>query len=198
MKGKMKTSRKQLLGTLLAAYAVVFLFVGVNRATGSRDYLPPDEQVRVTPAQLDSYTDFTRIVASGDFDLVVVRGDDWMVDYQPPGDGSGGFSATQAEQTLFLEGFGNRRESGRGRVTVSLPVLDELTAEFHTEVSVSDFDQRDMIITARNMRTLTLSGNTLDTIGLNIFFLREIRMVGNSIANEQLSISSSETLINRQ
>ena len=196
--GKMKKSRKMLLGTLLTAYAVIFVFVGVNRATENRDYLPADERVRTTQAELDSYTGYNRIVANGDYDLEVIRGDTWSVTYTPVDENRGALSATQTGQTLFLEGFGNRSDAGRGSVRVTLPALESLSADFHTLVTVDGFDQETLSITARNSRTLTLSGNVLDTLELDAIFLQEINYSGNTIDNEQLQISAGETFINRQ
>jgi hypothetical protein len=175
---------------------MIFILVGVNRATESRDYLPETQRVRTPQAALDAYANFNSIVTRGDFDLEIVQDETYSVTYQPLNETAGSLNTSQSGQTLSLEGFGNRNDTGRGKVTITLPALDELSAYFHTEVSVSGFSQDILQLAVRNGRTLVIAGNTLGTLEINADFLQEIRLEDNVIANEQLSIND-RTVINR-
>jgi hypothetical protein len=188
----MKTSRRFLLGTLLAALALPVLIVVYHRVTtAGGEFVPPQR----TPAtDLDALRDFSSVTAEGDFALEVHASDSWAVDYEPLGAQHGNFAASVENGTLHLRGHGNRTETQAARVRVGLPRLVRVEARDTFTLAVRDFEGEQLDVRLTGVSSALLANNRLGNLTVAGGGVETLRLEGNRLGASSLKIFGVHTI----
>lgn len=193
----MKRSRRYIAATLVATYASIFVFMGVNRATEGMVTFSDDIRARTSPEELANLRDFNEIDSRGDFILEVVQSPEYSITYTPPPDDFGNFEARVVGGTLILEGFDNRRRDSSGSVRVGMPVLDSMDATLNPEVHISGYEQDEMALEFTSIVSVFLQEITVDRLEIESKFVREISLDGVEANREVLDLTGGQTRILR-
>lgn len=191
----MKRSRRNITATLLSLYAAIFIFIGVNRATEDIVTFPGETVAQTSPEELAALTGFTQVNARGDFILEVVSAENYSVTYAPPEGDQGNLEARVENGVLLLTGSNNQRNNNR--VRIGMPNLEDLTAMFNPEVSVSGFNQDALVLSFMNIHSVTLDSITLDRLEIDARFVDEITMNETNANSEMLDLRAGSTTITR-
>lgn len=134
----MKKVNKYLLGTgFIVVVGIVLLELSDSLYPGSA--VLKEVPQRISTNELAQFANYTRISVRGDFDLEVVQGLDYTIDYAPLNEFQGGLVATVEDNTLMITGFGNHQGTDAAMLKIGVPVLDTLEVFYVREVKISSF-----------------------------------------------------------
>jgi hypothetical protein len=189
----MKRSQRYLRGTYIALAVVLIGLIVANRVAE-----PPKGEgwpLVSTAAELEALRDFSVLRIGGDFDLTIEQADAFSVSYTPISERRRIFRASQQGDTLVLEGYGNRDETGASQVRITLPVLRELHADSGNGalISLSGLSTPAEVELA-STRTLRLT-NISAAVELNARAVQNIVLDAQSAANTTLNITGVGTRV---
>ena len=182
----MKKSRKYLAVTALGIFASIVVTAIMSRiyVTDFVPYVP----VRASAADLAQLANYTRIRVSGDFTLEVTQLQDYSIDFTPLSETQGDLEARVENDTLIINGFGNRTENSRASLRIGVPVLDTLEVAYLPEITVSNFNAPLMNIRLLAFSNFTMQNNMLGNLDLSAQGGGEINLRGNTFTTENLAI----------
>jgi hypothetical protein len=188
----MKKSRKYLAATAIGIFIAIALMTLASRVfmTDSIPYVP----ARTPPAELAQLANFTRIRVEGDFSLELTQVQDYSIEYSPLNANRGEFTARVENDTLIVEGFGNRTEANAAVLRIGIPVLDTLDVLYAPEVTVSNFTAPLMNIRLNAFGTFTLRNNVVGNLDLVSQGSRTINLQGNTLTTQSLRIEGRSDL----
>jgi hypothetical protein len=185
----MKKSKRYIGGTILAGYAGMVLFIGLNRLYVAN--VPEPLPERTSAAELAGLRNFTAVEVRGDFSLELVREADYSVNYVPLSDTRGQFLAALQGSTLVLTGFGNRTQLDSARVRVGMPELLSLEASSAPTLLLADFAGETMDLRLTVIGTVTLRNNSTTNLRVVASGVRELQLDAISFAGSELRITGN-------
>jgi hypothetical protein len=178
----MKQSKRYLAGIGIFVIAAVMTLAMRFYMIESTAYVP----ARTTTAELEQLANFTRIRAEGDFSLELIQVQDYSIEYMPLNANQGELAARVEDDTLIVEGFGNRTDTNAAVLRIGVPVLDTLEVLNVPEITVSSFMSPVMNIQLNTFATFTLRDSVIGNLDLVSLGSGTINLQGNTLTTQNL------------
>jgi len=184
----MKTSKRLLFGTFAVLLAAPVVLVAYSRVS-SQPYAELPVPERTPAAELARLRDFTEIDVNGDFELEIVRGNTWSVDYTPLSPERGNFNASVENGLLTIGGFGNRTQTASSRVRITLPGLEAVHARYVPSpgIAIRNFDGNALDVSVDFTEGLVLENNRYDSLDLTVQRANLVDLRGNSFGSTRIA-----------
>jgi len=189
----MKKVNKYLLGTgFVVVVGIVMLELSDSLYPGSA--VLQEVPQRMSANELAQFANYTRISVRGDFDLEVVQGLDYSIDYAPLNEFQGGLVATVEDNTLMITGFGNHQGADAAMLKISVPVLDTLEVFDVREVKISSFMAVLMNLRFTEITRVLLQNNVLGNLDFIAQDVGEITLQENNFIIQKFDIRGQTNL----
>lgn len=164
----MNKTNKRIAYLIGSIYAVIFTLIISGRVISG---VVPELMVkpdRPTVEALSRYAGFNAIRASGDFDLEIVRAEEYAISYEAWSDLSGDIRISlEEENTLFIEGRGNTVGDQRTVVKIRMPSLQQVHARYLPVISISGFVEPELTMGLEYIYRLNLSNSRIQNLDID-------------------------------
>jgi hypothetical protein len=176
----MKNSKRLLVGTVGALYALMALYVGANRLWALDDAREPFAPQRTSAAELAALRDFDEIEIESDFSVEVVQQAEYSIEAFGMAADNGDLLARVENGVLLVRGYGN---PDGARLRITMPELVKFDTGFSQEVSISGFSGEALEIQVSTGQTVELLDNDIEALQIRTFDVPEVRLDRASFAN---------------
>jgi Putative auto-transporter adhesin, head GIN domain len=187
-----KVNKYLLVAGLIVVVGIVMLELSDSLYPGSA--VLQEVPQRMSANELAQFANYTRISVRGDFDLEVVQGLDYSIDYAPLNEFQGGLVATVEDNTLMITGFGNHQGADAAILKISVPVLDTLEVFDVREVKISSFMAVLMNLRFTEITKVFLQNNVLGNLDFIAQDVGEITLQENNFIVQNFDIRGQTNL----
>ena len=196
----MKRSTRALLvglGSIVAALLLLALWV---RFTSTRGALPPLSGQRATRSY--DLTGFTQVTASGQWQVTLVRGDEWAVEVSYPAELESGVDVRQERGALTLRytlkrswwsDFGSNEALGMN-ARIVMPALEAVDMRGASSLDLSGFEGERLSIDASGAISIDGRESRYEALGLKLSGVGRVDLSGVATTDARIDVSGAQNV----